>query len=55
MRQEAVRRTLGKAEKRGLGPRFTTDITRTTIPLTFPDSTMAHPIDVGEAMERVPA
>jgi inorganic triphosphatase YgiF len=43
------RRTLGKAEKRGLRPRFTTDVTRTTIPLTFPDSTMALLcIDVGE-------
>jgi inorganic triphosphatase YgiF len=43
------RRTLGKAEKRGIRPRFTTDITRTTIPLTFPDSTMALLcIDVGE-------
>jgi triphosphatase len=36
------RRVLGKAEKRGLHARFTTDIRRTTIPLTFPDSTMAH-------------
>ena len=27
------RRALGKAEQRGLAPRFTTDITRTTIPL----------------------
>ena len=43
------RRALGKAEQRGLAPRFTTDITRTTIPLTFPDSTMAKLcIDVGE-------
>jgi inorganic triphosphatase YgiF len=43
------RRTLGKAEKRGIGPRFTTDITRTTIPLAFSDSTMAALcIDVGE-------
>jgi triphosphatase len=43
------RRALGKAEKRGLAPRFTTEITRTTIPLTFPDSTMARLcIDVGE-------
>ena len=43
------RRALGKAEQRGLAPRFTTDITRTTIPLTFPDSTMARLcIDVGE-------
>src|SRR5260221_5550682 len=29
------RRALGKAEQRGLLPRFTTDFTRTTIPLTF--------------------
>ncbi|HTP98806.1 MAG TPA: CYTH and CHAD domain-containing protein [Casimicrobiaceae bacterium] len=43
------RRALGKAEQRGLAPRFTTDITRTVIPLTFPDSTMARLcIDVGE-------
>jgi inorganic triphosphatase YgiF len=43
------RRTLGKAEQRGLGPRFTTDIRRTVVPLTFPDSTMAKLcIDVGE-------
>jgi inorganic triphosphatase YgiF len=43
------RRALGKAEKRGLRPHFTTDVTRTTIPLSFPDSTMALLcIDVGE-------
>ena len=43
------RRTLGKAEQRGLGPRFTTDIRRTVVPLAFPDSTMAKLcIDVGE-------
>jgi inorganic triphosphatase YgiF len=43
------RRTLGKAEQRGLGPRFTTDIKRTVVPLSFPDSTMAKLcIDVGE-------
>ncbi len=43
------RRVLGKAEKRGLQARFTTDIRRTTIPLTFPDSTMAHLcVDKGE-------
>lgn len=43
------RRVLGKAEKRGLVPRFTTDIARTSIPLTFPDSTMATLcIDRGE-------
>ncbi|MCC6198104.1 MAG: CHAD domain-containing protein [Burkholderiales bacterium] len=43
------RRALGKAERHGLVPRFTTDITRTTIPLAFPDSTMAKLcIDVGE-------
>ena len=43
------RRALGKAEQRGLAPRFTTDIKRTVIPLAFPDSTMARLcIDVGE-------
>jgi triphosphatase len=43
------RRALGKAEKRGLAPQFTTHVTRTTIPLTFPDSTMALLcIDAGE-------
>jgi inorganic triphosphatase YgiF len=43
------RRALGKAEQRGLGPRFTTDIRRTVVPLSFPDSTMAKLcIDVGE-------
>ncbi len=43
------RRALGKAERQGLVPRFTTDIRRTTVPLAFPDSTMAHLcIDVGE-------
>ena len=43
------RRALGKAEKRGIRPRFTTDVTRTATPLTFPDSTMAVLcIDVGE-------
>ena len=43
------RRALGKAEQQGLGPRFTTDITRTVVPLSFPDSTMAKLcIDVGE-------
>jgi triphosphatase len=43
------RRTLGKAEQRGLAPRFTTDIRRTVVPLSFPDSTMAKLcIDVGE-------
>ena len=41
------------ASKRGLAPRFTTDITRTTIPLAFPDSTMATLcIDVGEVAHR---
>ncbi|MEO8751928.1 MAG: CYTH and CHAD domain-containing protein [Casimicrobiaceae bacterium] len=43
------RRTLGKAEKHGLAPRFTTDIARTEIPLAFADSTMATLcIDAGE-------
>jgi len=45
----SFRRTLGKAEQSGIKPRFTTDIARTTIPLAFPDSTMALLcIDVGE-------
>ena len=44
------RRTLGKAEKRGLAPQFTTEIQRTTIPIAFADSTMALLcIDTGEA------
>lgn len=43
------RRVLGKAEKLGLTARFTTEIRRTTIPLAFADSTLAHLcIDVGE-------
>ena len=43
------RRTLGKAEKRGLAAQFTTAITRTTIPLAFADSTLASLcIDSGE-------
>jgi inorganic triphosphatase YgiF len=43
------RRTLGKAEKRGLAPQFTTAITRTTIPLAFADSTLASLcIDTGD-------
>jgi inorganic triphosphatase YgiF len=43
------RRTLGRAERRGLDRQFTTEITRTTIPLTFADSTMALLcIDSGE-------
>ncbi|MEP7329605.1 MAG: CHAD domain-containing protein [Betaproteobacteria bacterium] len=43
------RRVLAKAEKRGLEARFVTDYRRTTIPLTFPDSTMAVLcIDIGE-------
>ena len=43
------RRVLGKAEKRGLVECFTTDFARTTIPLAFPDSTMATLcIDIGE-------
>ena len=43
------RRVLGKAEKRGLTARFVTDYVRTSIPLTFPDSTMATLcIDIGE-------
>ena len=43
------RRVLGKAEKRGLAARFVTDYVRTSIPLTFPDSTMATLcIDIGE-------
>ena len=43
------RRKLGKAERHGLMPQFTTDIVRTTIPITFADSTMASLcIDSGE-------
>ncbi|MCC7326209.1 MAG: CYTH and CHAD domain-containing protein [Burkholderiales bacterium] len=43
------RRTLGKALQRGLVPRFVTDVKRTTVPLTFADSTMALLcIDSGE-------
>ena len=43
------RRALGRAEQRGLVAHFTTDFARTTIPLAFPDSTMARLcIDVGE-------
>ncbi len=43
------RRALGKAEKHGLVAQFTTEFTRTTIPLNFADSTMALLcIDVGE-------
>ena len=43
------RRKLGKAERHGLMPQFTTDVVRTTIPLTFADSTMASLcIDSGE-------
>lgn len=43
------RRTLAKAERAGLVPRFTTDIARTTIPLAFADGTRALLcIDVGE-------
>lgn len=43
------RRALGRAERQGLTPRFTTDVARTTIPLAFADSTMAHlSIDAGE-------
>ena len=48
------RRTLGKAEKRGLTAQFTTEISRTTIPLTFADSTMALLcIDTGEVHAEV--
>ena len=48
------RRTLGKAERRGLEPQFTTHVTRTTIPLTFADSTMALLcIDAGEVRAEV--
>ena len=44
------RRTLGKADRHGLEPQFTTEIQRTTIPLAFADSTMALLcIDTGEA------
>lgn len=43
------RRALAKAEREGLAARFTTDIRRTVVPLSFADSTMAHLcIDVGE-------
>ncbi|MEO6564603.1 MAG: CYTH domain-containing protein, partial [Casimicrobiaceae bacterium] len=43
------RRMLAKAERRGLAARFITDYVRTSIPLTFPDSTMATLcIDIGE-------
>lgn len=43
------RRLLARAERQGLSPRFTTDFARTTIPLAFADSTMAHVcIDLGE-------
>ncbi len=43
------RALFAKAKRKGgLEPRFTTDFVRTTIPLVFPDSTMAHAcIDVG--------
>lgn len=43
------RALFAKAKRKGgLEPRFTTDFTRTTIPLQFPDSTMAYAcIDVG--------
>ena len=48
------RRKLGKAERRGLVPQFTTDIVRTTIPLAFADSTMASLcIDTGEVRAEV--
>lgn len=48
------RRALGKAEKRGLEPQFTTEINRTTIPLAFADSTMALLcIDAGEVYAEV--
>ena len=48
------RRILGRAERRGLVPQFTTDIMRTTIPLVFADSTMALLcIDVGEVHTEV--
>ena len=48
------RRTLGKAERRGLEPQFTTQIVRTTIPLAFADSTMALLcIDAGEVRAEV--
>jgi inorganic triphosphatase YgiF len=43
------RRELGKAQRHGVDARFTTEIRRTTIPLTFADSTQALLcIDVGE-------
>lgn len=42
------RRVLARAERAGLVRRFATDITRTTIPLAFPDGTLAQLcIDVG--------
>ncbi len=48
------RRTLGKAERRGLEPQFTTQVMRTTIPLAFADSTMALLcIDIGEVRAEV--
>jgi triphosphatase len=48
------RRTLGKAERRGLTAQFTTEIVRTTIPLAFADSTMALLcIDTGEVHAEV--
>jgi triphosphatase len=48
------RRTLSKAERRGLEPQFTTCVTRTTIPLAFADSTMALLcIDAGEVRAEV--
>jgi triphosphatase len=43
------RRALGRAEQQGLAAHFTTDFARTTIPLAFPDSTMALLcVDIGE-------
>ncbi|MFO1396852.1 MAG: CYTH and CHAD domain-containing protein [Burkholderiales bacterium] len=36
------RRVLGRAERKGLAPRFATEITRTVVPVAFADSTMAH-------------
>jgi triphosphatase len=43
------RRALGRAERGGLVRQFTTEVARTTIPLTFADSTMALLcIDLGE-------
>jgi triphosphatase len=48
------RRTLGKAERRGLEPQFTSQVMRTTIPLAFADSTMALLcIDIGEVRAEV--